>query len=359
MRTLQLVCFALLAVPSLAALEGPEQLNLLAYRDESGAMRAIVQREDWEPRRRLILAAMQEVMGKLPGEERRCPLEMKIEEEVDGGDHVRRLVSYQAEPGSRTPAFLLIPKAALAAAGEQFPAVLCLHPTNLELGHRVVVGLGPRENRAYALELAQRGFVTIAPAYPLMANHQPDLGQLGYESGTMKAIWDNVRALDLLETLPFVKRDGFGAIGHSLGGHNAIFTAAFDPRIRVVISSCGFDSFRDYFAGDPRVWQPGKGWTQERYMPRLASYAGKLDGVPFDFHEVLAVLAPRRVFISAPLGDHNFQAGSVDRMVAAARPVFGLFGASEALEVEHPAGGHDFPEAIREQAYSVLEKELR
>src|SRR6186713_1070248 len=112
MRTLQLVGFALLAVPSLPALEGPERLNLLAYRDESGAMRAIAQREDWEPRRRQILAAMQEVMGKFPGEERRCPLHVKIEEEVDGGDHVRRLISYQAEPGSRTPAYLLIPKAA-------------------------------------------------------------------------------------------------------------------------------------------------------------------------------------------------------------------------------------------------------
>ena len=33
----------------------------------------------------------------------------------------------------------------------------------------------------------------------------------------------------------------FGALGHSLGGHNAIFTAVFDPRLKVVVSSCGFD----------------------------------------------------------------------------------------------------------------------
>jgi cephalosporin-C deacetylase-like acetyl esterase len=89
--------------------------------------------------------------------------------------------------------------------------------------------------------------VVLAPAYPLLADHQPDVRGLGFESGTMKAIWDNVRGLDLLASLPFVSTNrGFGAIGHSLGGHNGLFTAAFDERIRVVVTSCGFDSFRDF-----------------------------------------------------------------------------------------------------------------
>ena len=123
--------------------------------------------------------------------------------------------------------------------------------------------------------LAERGYIVIAPAYPLMANYQPDLKALGYQSGTMKAIHDNIRALDLLETLPFVRKGKYGVIGHSLGGHNAIFTAIFDPRICVVVCSCGFDSFLDYYHGDPANWQPGRGWCQERYMPRLADYRGK------------------------------------------------------------------------------------
>src|SRR5205807_193368 len=106
----------------------------------------------------------------------------------------------------------------------------------------------------------------LAPAYPLMANYQPDLKALGYQSGTMKAIWDNIRGLDLLESLPFVNKRKLGAIGHSLGGHNAIYTAVFDQRIRVIVSSCGFDSFLDYKGGDIR------GWTSERYMPRLLAY---------------------------------------------------------------------------------------
>ena len=108
----------------------------------------------------------------------------------------------------------------------------------------------------------------------MLAKYQPDLKALGFTSGTMKAIWDNIRGLDLLETLPFVKKEvGFAAIGHSLGGHNALYTAVFEPRLSVVVSSCGFDSFLDYYGGKPAVWTAGKGWCQERYMPRLLAYA--------------------------------------------------------------------------------------
>ena len=186
-----------------------------------------------------------------------------------------------------------------------------------------------------------------------MANYQPDLKALGYQSGTMKAIWDNIRAIDLLETLPFVDKKRIGVIGHSLGGHNAIFTAVFDPRIKVVVSSCGFDSFADYMNGQI------KGWTSERYMPRLLKYQDRLDDVPFDFFELLGALAPRPLFINAPLGDTNFKWRSVDQIVNGAAPVYQLYHKPKNLVVEHPDCGHDFPEKIRDEAYRFLDKHLR
>ena len=231
-------------------------------------------------------------------------------------------ITYASEPGSRVPAYLLIPKAVLRGDGRRAPAVLCLHGTDNVVGHGIVVGLGSRPNRQYASELAERGYVTLAPNYPLLAKYQPDLKALGWESGTLKAVWDNIRGLDLLESLPYVKPGGFGAIGHSLGGHNSVFTAVFDERIKVVVTSCGLDSFLDYYGGDEKVWLPEKGWTQTRYMPRLAGYRGRLAEIPFDFHELIGALAPRHVLIIAPLKDHNFRAESVDRIVAAARPVY-------------------------------------
>lgn len=311
---------------------------------------------EWESRRKVILEGMQAIMGKLPGDEKRLPLDVRVEEETDCGMYVRRLISYASEPGSRTPAYLCIPKSALA--GKPAPAVLCLHPTDNTVGFKVVVGLGGKQNRQYASELAERGFVTISPSYPLLANYQPDIKALGWESGTLKAVWDNMRALDALDSLPYAKHGKYAAIGHSLGGHNSVYTAVFDPRIQVIVSSCGLDSYRDYYGGDATKWVPEKGWCQTRYMPKLAAYQNRLTEIPFDFPELLSVLAPRHVLINAPLKDSNFKWESVDRVVEAARRVYALHGAADRIAVEHPDCDHDFPDAVREKAYGVISEVL-
>lgn len=330
--------------------------NLMVYADAAGVVRPVTAVADWEKRRASILAAMQSVMGPLPGPEKRCSLEVSVAEEIDCGSYVRRFISYSAEPGGRVPAYLLIPKRALEA-GVRAPAVLALHQTRPQ-GQKVVVGLADSPDDEYGVHLAERGFVVLAPPYTMLANYWPDLKKLGYQSGTMKSIWDNIRGLDLLASLPFVKTNGFGAIGHSLGGHNGVYTAAFDGRITVVVSSCGLDSYQDYYDGDPKVWQPERGWCQLRYMPRLAAYAGRLHEIPFDFHEIIGTLAPRACFISAPLGDTNFRWKSVDAIAAAASAVYRLHGRPENLQVAHPDCTHRFPTEMRERAYQLLEKHL-
>jgi hypothetical protein len=133
----------------------------------------------------------------------------------------------------------------------------------------------------------------------------------------------------------------------------------FDDRIKVVVSSCGLDSFLDYYRGDEKVWLPEKGWTQTRYMPRLAGYRNRLEEIPFDFHELIGALAPRPVLIVAPLKDSNFRADSVDRIAAAARPIYQLYGQPARLRVEHPDCEHDFPKEMRDAAYALLDAVLR
>lgn len=322
--------------------------NLLQFIDDHGSVAAVRSLQDWARRRASILAAMQSVMGPLPKPERRCPLDVRVLEEADCQTYLRRFITYESEPGSRVPAYLLIPKQAMAESIAR-PGILCLHQTH-QLGQKVVVGLGNSPNDEYGVELVQRGYVCLAPAYPLLANYQPDLKALGYESGTMKAIWDNIRGLDFLEELPFVIKGRFAAIGHSLGGHNAIFTAAFDHRIQIIVSSCGLDMFRDYMGGQI------KGWTSERYMPKLARYS--VGALPFDFAEIIGVLAPRVCLISAPTGDTNFKWWSVDALANATRPIYDLSGRAQDLHVEHPDCGHLFPKEERELAYKRIDEQL-
>jgi dienelactone hydrolase len=357
-------CAVLAAVGGVAAITfGADPLarlprdNLLLYRGPNGKPVVVKTAADWAKRRAEVVSGMESVMGKLPGSKKRCSLEVRTDEEIDCGSYIRRLISYASEPGCRVPAYLLIPKDLLAGK-KKMPAILCLHPTNNVLGHGIVVGLGSAANRAYAMELAQRGYVTLAPSYPLLAKYEPDLKKLGWESGTLKAVWDNMRGLDLLASLPFVDGAKMGAIGHSLGGHNSVYTAIFDGRLKVVVSSCGLDSYVDYYNGDEKNWQPERGWCQTRYMRKLANYKGRLTAIPFDFHEMIAALAPRHVLIIAPKRDSNFRPDSVDRIAAAARSVFKLLGHQERLRVEHPDCGHDFPNGMREKAYRLIDDVL-
>lgn len=360
-----LLTVALFAIPLFAAEPQPHPAmarlsreDLLLWRDEANVIHPVRSVADWQKRRAEIVRGMQAVMGELPGAEKRCALEVKVEDEADCGSYVRRAITYQSEPGSRTPAYLCVPKAALNS-DRKFPAVLCLHPTDNTVGYGVVVGLGGKANRQYASELAERGYVTIAPNYPWLAKYQPDLKGLGYASGTMKAIWDNIRALDLLDGLSYVRAGRYGVVGHSLGGHNSVYTAVFDQRIAAVVSSCGLDSYPDYYGGDPKRWKPEQGWCQTRYMPRMADYAGRLMEIPFDFHEMIGALAPRHVFINAPLKDSNFKWDSVDRIVAAASKVYRLHGLPDRLRVEHPDCPHDFPDDMRAIAYRLFDQVLR
>lgn len=299
-------------------------------------------------------------MGALPPSERRIPLDVQIVQIEDAGKYMRVKLTYAAEAlGNptqsaaidRVPAYLLIPH----DQAKRLPAMLCLHPTHFELGKAQICGLGGQPSRFYAHELAEAGFVCLAPDYPGFADYQFDFAAHSdrYASGTMKAIWNNIRGLDLLENLACVDRDRMGAIGHSLGGHNALFTAAFDQRIGCVVSSCGFNAFADYYQGDL------KGWSSDRYMPRIATqYQLSADKMPFDFPEVLAAIAPRPLFVNAPLNDSNFAVAGVRKCEASLAPLLKMFGTEQQTVFVYPDAEHDFPEPVRRQAYAWLAEHL-
>jgi len=205
----------------------------------------------------------------------------------------------------------------------------------------------------YALELAQRGYVTLAPDYPGFGENRTDPYALGYASATRKGVYNHMRALDLLQSLAEVDPARIGVIGHSLGGHNGLFLAAFDARVRAVVTSCGFTSFARYFGGDLT------GWSHRGYMPRIASVYGKDPRrMPFDFGDILAALAPRPVFINAPLRDDNFDVVGVRECVEAALSAYVRAGAGERLRAIYPDIGHAFPAEVRQEAYAFLDRWL-
>jgi len=353
--SLALIGIVVLSVPCSFGADGaparPDHSHLMVYRTADGQQQPVKTPDDWKIRREQILRGMEEAMGRLPDRSKAPPLDVKVADCVEQDTFTRLTISYQAEEGSRVPAFLYLPKGRVP--GQRLPAMLALHPTSA-LGKRVVAGEGPRPNRAYALELAQRGYVVLAPDYVTFGDYKWNLKASKHASGTMQGIVDHMRGVDLLQAREEVDPQRIGAIGHSLGGHNAMFVGAFDERLKVIVSSCGWTPFHDYYGGKI------KGWTSDGYMPRLRdAYGLDPDRVPFDFYEVVAALAPRAFFSNSPLRDGNFAVAGVKKAEPKAREVYALLGAAELLQVRYPDSGHDFPPEVRREAYAFIDRVLK
>ena len=326
----------------------PDKSKLLVYKDDAGKDQPVKTPADWAKRRAHIFANMQLVMGPLPPPSAKVPLDVQYEKEVETPKFIRKKLTFAVAKGDRVPAYLLIPKERKGKA----PAILCLHQTNGKFGGKGPVGLGERPNLHYAVHLAERGYVTLSPDYPGFGEYPFPKGD--FQSGSMKAIWNNMCAVDLLISLPEVDAERIGCIGHSLGGHNTMFTAAFDTRIKALVSNCGFTSFPKYYGGKL------KGWTSKTYMPLIASkYDLQPRKVPFDFPEVVAAFAPRAFLASSPLHDDNFEVSGVKDCIAAARPVYELLGAKDKLAANYPDCKHDFPPEVRQVAYDWLDRWLK
>ena len=322
--------------------------NLMVVRNDAGQLRPIRSLSDWKIRRRHILNGLQQVMGQLPDRSSRVSLDVRITESVQLGTIARRKLTFRTDRTGRVAAYLFSPTK--PAPRHRRPAVLCLQQTN-RAGKLEAAGLFGNPDLAHAVHLARRGYVTLAPDYPGFGESTYDFSpRHGYASGTMKAIWDNIRAVDLLTTLDEVDPARIGVIGHSLGGHNAIFTAAFEPRLRVIVSNCGFTRFHK---------DDVPSWSGPRYMPRIRTHFGNdADRLPFDFPEIIGTFAPRPFLAIAARGDSDFDYTGVLDSLDAARPVYGLFASQARLQAAYPGIGHSFPSSSRVLADRFLDRHL-
>ncbi len=345
--------------------------NLLSYINENGERVPVKTLYEWDKKRNQILDSLQALFGKFPGNPNMPPFYSDLPElppfntqYIDTFEtrfYTRFNIRFTVAEGEEVTAYLYVPN---HKPGEKLPAILALHQTE-EIGKGSVDGQGPYLNLAYAGELAQRGYTVIAPDYPSFGDQKKyDFENDRYESGSMKAIFDNTRCVDFLQSKEFVDPERIGVIGHSLGGHNAMYTAAFDIRIKVVVTSCGWTLNRYYNNYNEamrkkygsRLW----GFVQPRYCPlALTKYNLELERWPFDYDQLIAVIAPRPFFSNSPIHDANFNVEGVRVGIANASGVYHLFNAGEHLQVRYPVANHDFPPLVRYEAYDFLDFYLK
>jgi len=335
--------------------------DLLSYRNSAGIKRPVNTLAEWKLKKEQIIDSLQMAMGRLPDRSNLPALDIQITDSVKEEHYNRLTISFTVAENERVPAYLYIP--IQKGAQKKLPAMLALHETD-PIGKGSVDGQGKNLNLAYAKELAQRGYVVIAPDYPSFGDLKDyDFKKDRYQSGMMKSIFDDMRCVDLLQARKDVDPERIGVIGHSLGGHSAMFAGAFDTRLKVIVSSCGWTLFDYYNIGEEGSKKYGGQlgpWAQERYMPLLRDrYNLDAEKIPFDFDEIIAVLAPRAFFSNSPVNDGNFNVEGVRKGISNAVEVYNFLKAQNNLQVRYPVSEHNFPTEVRLEAYQFVDKVLQ
>lgn len=231
------------------------------------------------------------------------PLDVLIHEStIVDGQYTRKLVSYAVERDERAHAYLGIP----LNIDAKVPGIVALHGT-YEHGKQRVAGLIDNPDKAYLDHLCRRGYVVIAPEHFVSGHRTPPEG--AYETGRFyrkhpdwtavgKFTFEHSIAVDVLQTLDEVDSQNIGALGHSLGGHGTFFLAAYDDRIKASACNCGASFFRH----NSRV----AAWTRNHWYVyfkhiRPDILEGRLP--PIDFHEIIALIAPRAFLDVSGLND--------------------------------------------------------
>ena len=292
--------------------------------------------------------ALRRCLGRMP---ERSALRPSVAERAAVPGGVREKVSYAVERGERVQAYLFLPE----TLGPH-PAVLCVHQHHRQfhLGKSEPAGLAGDPEQFYALELAARGYVTLAPdAIGFEDRQHPVLQGQDYErfeankrltegsSLQAKMLWDLMRALDYLADRREVDARRIGCLGHSLGGQETLFLCAMDRRIAVGVSSCGFSSYRALFDG-------AINHNFAAYVPCLLQYG--------DLDRVLGLVAPRPFLALAGKDDPIFPLTGAHATVRAARRAYAE--AAHRLRLRVFPGGHGFSAPMREAAYAWLDRWL-
>ena len=218
------------------------------------------------------------------------------------------------------------------------PVVIWLHPYNYAAGYSRNVGWPFALLTQYGfavLALDQIGFGPRVEQAKDFYDRYPKWSLMGRMVADTRASIDALLALDLIDPCRIY------VMGSSLGAKVALYTAALDRRIAGLAVACGFAPLR--------VQTENKGCEGVKHyshlhglIPKFGFFEGHQDRLPTDYDEILAMVAPRPLYMVAPTLDRYHPVEDVRQAVQEVRKVYRLFGREEALTLETPSGFNAF-----------------
>jgi pimeloyl-ACP methyl ester carboxylesterase len=241
-------------------------------------------------------------------------------------------------------------------AGEKgrLPTVVYCHAYLDQRGYDWAQGYG--WGTSVGERLAQKGFLTVEFDQFGYGTRNHDCGieffnKTPHQSAMAVMVQDARRIIDVLSEIEMADQERIMVTGYSLGGAVALHVAALDERVKAAVSVCGFASMRMDTHGD--ATEGLKRYSHLRpTLPRLGFFVGHEKRVPYDYHEILAMIAPRPVFILAPILDQDWFFEDVQRCYEEACKVYQLLSAPEYIQLYKP---HDFNRFTAEYQNKVNE----
>ncbi|HEU4752879.1 MAG TPA: acetylxylan esterase [Armatimonadota bacterium] len=148
-------------------------------------------------------------------------------------------------------------------------------------------------------------------------------------------LWNSIRALDWLMSLPDVDPERIACTGESGGGTQTFTLCAVDDRVKVAAPVC---MVSHHFQGGCQCENP----------PNLR--------VGTDNVEFAAAFAPKPMILVGATGDWTSQI--MEHGVPEIRSVYRLFGAEGNLEAVVHNAGHNYNQASRESVYTFFKRRL-
>ena len=240
-------------------------------------------------------------------------------------------------------------------AGTKLPTVIFLHGFNYPLGYMWVY----RRDIHPILALVKAGYAVLAfdqtgfgmrwnEARPFYDRY-PEWSRLG------RMVEDVRAAVDVLQKDAVVDPVKISVFGYTLGGTVGLYVAALDDRIAGVVTICGFTPMR---TDTPEKGTSGMTRYSNEYglLPRLGLFAGKEAKLPYDYEDLIALIAPRPVLVVQPQRDRDVTSAEVRAAIERAKNIFKLKNVPDKLGLLEPDDYARFPSATQEQAINWIKK---
>ena len=242
-------------------------------------------------------------------------------------------------------------------AGKKLPTVIWLHGYSYPLGYMWVYhsDLHPilaLVHAGYAvLAYDQSGFGSRLTETGPFYSRYPQWSHMG------RLVEDAHAAVTALQANELVDSNRIYLFGYSLGGDVAMYTAALDSRVKGIVSVAGFTPMRQDTAnvGDGGVARYA---TERDLIPKLGFFIGHERQIPYDYQDLLGMIAPRPVLVVEPQLDRDAVPANVEAAVGQAKQIYTLYGAGDKLGLQEPWDYNRLPNNMMDEAVKWMGKNL-